>query len=68
LAVAGYLAAKFRIPAYRIFTVGLGPDQPVAENKSKSGRAKNRRVDVALFTSAPATQANEEPAQSAAIK
>jgi OmpA-OmpF porin, OOP family len=68
MAVAGYLASKLHIPPYRLFFVGLGPDQPVAENKTKSGRARNRRVDIGLFTNAPPSRADEEPAQSAAIK
>jgi OmpA-OmpF porin, OOP family len=65
MAVAAYLAAKFLVPAYRIFIVGLGPDQPVAKNNTRSGRSRNRRVDITLFTNAPPTEADEEPAQSA---
>jgi outer membrane protein OmpA-like peptidoglycan-associated protein len=68
MAVAAYLAAKFQVPAYRIFVVGLGPDLPVAENKTRSGRSRNRRVDITLFTNAPPTEADEEPAQIAAKK
>lgn len=68
MVVAAYLAAKFRVPAYRIFVVGLGPDLPVAENKTSSGRSRNRRVDITLFTNAPPTEADEEPAQSASMK
>jgi len=67
-AVARYLATKLRVSPYRIFSVGIGPDKPVAENKTTSGRAKNRRVDISLFTNAPATQANEEPEENAAVK
>lgn len=67
-AVARYLATKLRVSPYRIFSVGLGPDKPVAENKTTSGRAKNRRVAIGLFTNAPATQANEEPEENAAVK
>ena len=68
LAVAGYLASKFHIPPYRIFIVGLGPDKPVADNSTRSGRAKNRRVDVTLFRNFPPTQANEDSDERAAIK
>ena len=32
----------------RLTAVGFGPDQPVADNKSSSGRAKNRRVELKL--------------------
>jgi OmpA-OmpF porin, OOP family len=68
MVVAAYLAAKFQVPAYRIFVVGLGPDLPVAENKTSSGRSRNRRVDITLLTNTPPSEADEEPAQSAATK
>lgn len=51
-AVIQYLAQKHDLPAHKIYVVGLGKDKPVASNGSKSGRAKNRRVDVRLMTSA----------------
>ena len=34
------------IPAAKITTLGKGESQPVATNKTKEGRAKNRRVDI----------------------
>ena len=49
-AVIRYLAQKYSVPAYKIFLIGLGKDNPVAANTSASGRAKNRRVDVRLMT------------------
>jgi len=48
--VIRYLAQKYNVPAYKIFVIGLGKDDPVAQNTSASGRAKNRRVDVRLMT------------------
>jgi OmpA-OmpF porin, OOP family len=48
-AVIQYLAQKYNIPAHKIFLIGLGKDNPVAQNTSASGRAQNRRVDVRLM-------------------
>ncbi|PYV95305.1 MAG: flagellar motor protein MotB [Acidobacteria bacterium] len=48
--VIQYLASKHSIPAHKIYLVGLGKDKPVDDNKTRDGRAKNRRVDVRLMT------------------
>ncbi|MDB4933151.1 MAG: outer membrane protein [Labilithrix sp.] len=34
------------VAADRIKTVGVGPDRPIADNKSPEGRANNRRVEI----------------------
>jgi hypothetical protein len=34
------------IPASRIMTVGSGSDKPIANNRTKDGQAKNRRVEI----------------------
>ena len=44
-AVKAYLADK-GIDASKIYTEGKGEKQPVADNKSADGRAKNRRVEI----------------------
>jgi OmpA-OmpF porin, OOP family len=36
------------IAGERITTVGLGPDQPIADNSTDEGKAKNRRVEVTV--------------------
>jgi OmpA-OmpF porin, OOP family len=58
--VIQYLASKYSVPAHKIYVIGLGKDKPVETNKTKEGRADNRRVDVRLMTntvgdSTPAT-------------
>jgi OOP family OmpA-OmpF porin len=44
-AVKAYLQSK-GVEANRIYTEGKGEKQPVADNKSAAGRAKNRRVEI----------------------
>jgi OmpA-OmpF porin, OOP family len=46
-AVKAYLESK-GIEKNRIYTEGKGEAQPVADNKTKEGRAKNRRVEIEL--------------------
>ena len=44
-AVKAYLVSK-GIEKNRVYTEGKGEKQPVASNKTKEGRAKNRRVEI----------------------
>jgi outer membrane protein OmpA-like peptidoglycan-associated protein len=59
-AVIQYLAAEKNVPGYKIYLIGLGKDKPVETNKTRDGRAKNRRVDIRLMTN---TGASTTPAQ-----
>ena len=49
-AVVHYLVAKHDIPVYRIHTIGLGQERPVEDAKTRAARAKNRRVEVKVFS------------------
>ncbi len=49
-AVVQYLVAKHDIPIYRIHTIGLGEERPVDEARNRAARAKNRRVEVKVFS------------------
>ena len=44
-AVKAYLTTK-GVEKNRVYTEGKGEKQPVADNKTKEGKAKNRRVEI----------------------
>jgi OOP family OmpA-OmpF porin len=56
-AVQRYLVSK-NIPLFRISIVGLGKEDPVADNKNEKGRSQNRRVEVRLLKSTAQRQTN----------
>ena len=69
------------VPASRVSTVGAGPEKPIADNASKEGQAKNRRVEIdvkvndgkaevrktttGVVDAAPAAPAAKKPAKKA---
>ena len=55
-AVKAYLVSK-GIEKKRVYTEGKGEKQPVADNKTSEGRAKNRRVEIEVV----GTRANTAP-------
>ena len=46
--VKAYLVSK-GIEGNRVYTEGKGEKQPVADNKTREGRAKNRRVEIEVI-------------------
>jgi outer membrane protein OmpA-like peptidoglycan-associated protein len=48
--VVQYLVAKHDIPIYRIHMIGLGEEKPVDDGHDRTARAKNRRVEVKVFS------------------
>jgi OmpA-OmpF porin, OOP family len=49
-AVAEYLVTKHDIPIYHIHMIGLGKEKPVDMGKNRAARAKNRRVEVRIYS------------------
>ena len=49
-AVVDYLSAKYNVPPHKFYLVGIGKDSQIASDKTASGRAKNRRVEVKLMS------------------
>jgi OmpA-OmpF porin, OOP family len=49
-AVVNYLATKYNVPPHKFYLIGIGKDQQIATDKTATGRAKNRRVEVKLMT------------------
>ena len=47
-AISAYLTGTLGVPASRMSAVGYGETQPIANNDTPQGRARNRRIDVLI--------------------
>jgi OOP family OmpA-OmpF porin len=58
-AVVNYLATKYNIPPHKFYLIGIGKENPVADNSSREGRAQNRRVEIKLMSNMAQSAANQ---------
>jgi OmpA-OmpF porin, OOP family len=58
-AVVNYLATQYGIPPHKFYLIGIGKEDPVADNISRVGRAKNRHVEVKLMSNMTQSAANQ---------
>jgi outer membrane protein OmpA-like peptidoglycan-associated protein len=59
-AVKGFLTSA-GIDESRIGTIGYGPDKPIADNETKEGKEKNRRIEFRLLSTGENVQTQPEP-------
>ena len=45
----------------RIGTIGYGPDKPIADNETKEGQEKNRRIEFRLLSTGEKVEIQPEP-------
>jgi outer membrane protein OmpA-like peptidoglycan-associated protein len=48
-AVKRYIYEQHHVPLFRLNVISYGPDNPVAPNTTKAGRAQNRRVVIKIL-------------------
>ena len=60
-AVVRELNSSLNVPLRAIHQIGLGQEAPMADNKTKDGRAQNRRVEVTLYV--PRAEAGAQVSQ-----
>lgn len=60
-AVVYYLQTKYNIPPHKFYLIGIGEDNPVADNHTRQGRAENRRVEIKLLSNMAQTSPSSAP-------
>jgi outer membrane protein OmpA-like peptidoglycan-associated protein len=58
-AVVMYLSTKYNIPPHKFYLIGIGKENPVADNSTREGRAENRRVEIKLMSNMTQTATNQ---------
>ena len=48
--VLNYLVNKLGVPISQVTSIGFGEEHPIADNKTKEGRAKNRRIEFKVLS------------------
>jgi outer membrane protein OmpA-like peptidoglycan-associated protein len=48
--VVQYLVAQHDIPIYRVHMIGLGSQKPADDGRNRTAKAKNRRVEVTIYS------------------
>lgn len=59
--VVQYLVSKYDIPVYRIHEIGMGKDKLVDDGKGSAANAKNRRVEVTVYSADSAIASTTQP-------
>ena len=60
--VVQYLVSKYDIPVYRIHEIGMGKDKLVDDGRGRAANAKNRRVEVTVYSADAAMASTAQPA------
>jgi outer membrane protein OmpA-like peptidoglycan-associated protein len=59
--VVQYLVSKYDIPVYRIHEIGMGKDKPADDGRGSAANAKNRRVEVTVYSADAAVASTVQP-------
>ncbi|MDQ6699051.1 MAG: OmpA family protein, partial [Acidobacteriota bacterium] len=59
--VVQYLVASHDIPIYRIHMIGLGAQKLADAGRNRAASAKNRRVEVVIYSADPSVTAMNQP-------